>query len=101
MAEKYERHLSIPKHKLLRCPSNTTMKEFLQFAIQIHCNNLGLIGIKILAVSSLTDVGDAYVIGFECIDIVDEIKRRQMQTQLQEMASNDIDNYFKNLVGDN
>lgn len=91
MPEKFEKHLIIPKHKLVSISKELTVEEYIDFATIIHSNNLGLAGIVIQSVSEIIDQGDRFIVKFECMNFADVKADVAFQQHLQQMASTDID----------
>lgn len=95
MPEKFEKHLIIPKHKLVSISAELTVEEYIDFATIIHSNNLGLAGIVIQSVSEIIDQGDRFIVKFECMNFADVKADVAFQQHLQQMASTDIDKDLK------
>lgn len=91
MPEKFEKHLIIPKHKLVSISPELTIEEYVDFATIIHSNNLGLQGIMVQSVSEIIDQGNRFIVKFECMNFADVKADVAFQQHLQQMASTDID----------
>jgi len=91
----------IPKSELVKVPSGLTVEDYIRFAINIHCNNLGLRGHMVTEMTDIIDGGDAYIVGFKSFLWEDVKEDLQFQKRLEEAMEEDITQSLDKMIGGN